>query len=53
MLRPTSTWSNAIRRNEMTAERRKRPPTHPGAILREDVLPALGLSKTATAHRAA
>ena len=35
----------------MTAERRKRPPTHPGAILREDVLPALGLSKTETARR--
>ncbi len=25
-------------------ERISRPPTHPGAILREDVLPALGLS---------
>ena len=35
----------------MTVERRKRPPTHPGAILREDILPALGLSKTETARR--
>ncbi len=29
----------------------KRSPTHPGAILREDVLPALGLSKTEIAKR--
>ena len=28
-----------------------RPPTHPGALLREDVLPALGLSQTAFAQR--
>ncbi len=35
----------------MTADRRKRLSTHPGAILREDVLPALGLSKTETARR--
>jgi addiction module HigA family antidote len=27
-----------------------RPPTHPGAILREDVLPALGLSVSAAAE---
>ncbi len=27
----------------------KRPPTHPGAMLREDVLPALGLSVSAAA----
>lgn len=27
-----------------------RPPTHPGAVLREDVLPALGLTVTATAR---
>lgn len=26
-----------------------RPPTHPGAILREDVLPEIGISKTAFA----
>jgi len=28
-----------------------RPPTHPGAILRDDVLPALGLSVAETARR--
>lgn len=28
-----------------------RPPTHPGAILREDVLPALRLNVTQTARR--
>ena len=28
-----------------------RPPTHPGAILREDILPALDLSVTETARR--
>jgi len=31
-------------------ERRDRPPTHPGEILREDVLPALNLSVTAAAR---
>ncbi len=29
----------------------KRPPTHPGAILRDDILPALGLSVAETARR--
>jgi len=29
----------------------KRRPTHPGAILREDVLPALEMTQTAFAHR--
>ena len=29
----------------------KRPPTHPGKILREDVLPALGLSVSEVARR--
>ncbi len=29
----------------------RRPPIHPGAILREDVLPALGLSVSETAKR--
>ena len=29
----------------------KRPPTHPGEILREDVLPALGLSVSEAARR--
>jgi addiction module HigA family antidote len=28
-----------------------RPPTHPGALLREDILPALKLSVTETARR--
>jgi antitoxin HigA-1 len=32
--------------NEFSAHRPKRAPTHPGAILREDVLPALGISVT-------
>jgi len=35
---------------EYTAKR-NRPPTHPGAILRDDVLPALGLSVAETARR--
>lgn len=30
---------------------RKRRPTHPGAILREDTLPALGMSQTELARR--
>jgi addiction module HigA family antidote len=29
----------------------KRPPTHPGEVLREDVLPALGLTVSETAKR--
>ena len=29
----------------------KRKPTHPGAVLREDVLPALGMSQTELARR--
>ena len=29
----------------------KRPPTHPGEVIREDVLPALGLSVTEAARR--
>jgi antitoxin HigA-1 len=36
--------------NEYTAQRPKRPPTHPGAILREDVLPALGITVTEMAR---
>ncbi|HYW92124.1 MAG TPA: HigA family addiction module antitoxin [Gammaproteobacteria bacterium] len=28
-----------------------RKPTHPGAVLREDVLPALGITQTELAHR--
>lgn len=36
----------------MAAKRdHKRRPAHPGAILREDVLPALGLPQTECAHR--
>ncbi len=31
---------------EYIAKRPRRAPTHPGAILREDVLPALGISVT-------
>lgn len=34
---------------EYMARRLQRPPTHPGAVLREDVLPALGLSVLETA----
>jgi addiction module HigA family antidote len=34
---------------ESIAERPRRAPTRPGAILREDVLPALGISVTAMA----
>ena len=30
---------------------RKRPPTHPGVILREDVLPSLGLSVSEAARQ--
>ncbi|HEX7348696.1 MAG TPA: HigA family addiction module antitoxin [Rhodanobacteraceae bacterium] len=36
---------------DFTAAKRTRAPTHPGAILREDVLPALGLSVAETARR--
>lgn len=32
-----------------TAERPQRPPTHPGEVLRDDVLPALGVSVTRAA----
>ncbi len=34
-----------------TLRAKSRKPTHPGAILREDVLPALGISQTEFAHR--
>jgi antitoxin HigA-1 len=36
--------------NEYLANRPKRAPTHPGVILREDVLPALGISITEMAQ---
>ncbi len=34
-----------------TTRNRKRRPTHPGAILREDMLPALGMTQTEFAKR--
>jgi addiction module HigA family antidote len=36
--------------NKTVSRRRALPPTHPGAILREDVLPALRLSVAAAAR---
>ena len=35
--------------SDIIAQRPNRAPTHPGAILREDVLPALGITVTAMA----
>lgn len=48
------TWSNTTSWRMTTAEivakrNPRRCPTHPGALLREDMLPALNLSKTAIA----
>ena len=41
-----------MRKREYPVRREPRmPPTHPGAILREDVLPALGLSVSAAARK--
>ena len=37
--------------DQITNTNRKRPPTHPGAILREDVLPALKLTVTEAAQK--
>ena len=37
--------------DHITNTNKRRPPTHPGAILREDVLPALKLSVTAAAQK--
>lgn len=34
----------------MRKDTRKRPPTHPGELLREDILPALGVSVSAAAR---
>lgn len=34
-----------------TTRDRKRRPTHPGVILREDILPALGMTQTELAQR--
>ncbi|MEP7013039.1 MAG: HigA family addiction module antitoxin [Acidobacteriota bacterium] len=36
---------------ELIAERHRRAPTHPGAVLREDVLPALGLTVSEAARQ--
>lgn len=41
-------WTWRIITN-MTAGARNRRPTHPGALLREDILPAAGLTQTALA----
>lgn len=44
-----STWRTTTksgRRHNGAGARRNRRPTHPGAILREDVLPAVGLTQT-------
>ena len=38
-------------RQSMVRGRPQRPPTHPGELLREDVLPALGLSVTEAARQ--
>ena len=35
--------------SDIVAQRLNRAPTHPGAILREDILPALGITVTAMA----
>ena len=34
----------------MRKDKRKRPPTHPGELLRDDILPALGVSVSAAAR---
>jgi antitoxin HigA-1 len=38
-------------RQSIVGERPRRPPTHPGAILRDDVLPALSLSVSEAARQ--
>ncbi len=35
----------------ITLRSKKRKPTHPGAIIREDILPALGITQTELANR--
>jgi addiction module HigA family antidote len=40
-----------MNRKPKVINRLTRPPTHPGAILREDVLPALGLSVSEAARQ--
>ena len=38
-------------KSEITASRPARPPTHPGAILREDILPAIGEGVASAANK--
>jgi addiction module HigA family antidote len=38
-------------KKDKTAARPQRPPTHPGAVLKEDVLPALGVSVSEAARQ--
>jgi addiction module HigA family antidote len=40
-----------MKREIPTSQPNRRPPTHPGAILREDVLPALRISVTEAARQ--
>ena len=51
-----STWSSTIRRQTVAKEyfvtrRPERLPTHPGSVLKEDVLPSLNLSVTEAARQ--
>jgi addiction module HigA family antidote len=50
--RLTSIWKTIIEEGSMTKKLPKRglPPMHPGELLREEVLPALGRSKTEIAR---
>ena len=43
------TWRITIRRRTVLNNRRRRP-THPGAILREDILPEMGVTQTRLAE---
>ena len=51
------TWNNIIKggntvpREYLISSRPSRKPTHPGELLREDVLPALGISVSEAARR--
>ena len=47
----SSSSAEIVMMQELAARRPKGNPTHPGAILREDVLPALGLTVTEAAKR--
>ena len=50
-----SIWNSTIEakmtKEYLAAGRPNRPPTHPGAILKEDVMPALGLSVSEAARQ--